>query len=880
MKYAILILSLLCCFQSIGQKERPDLIRIDYECLEKDLVSALVDLSEQSGVNIAFSNLIIPKEKYVTLSVKNRTIGYALESMLLDTDLAYRIISNQIVIIKDEYKNANSVLTISGRIEDALSGEVLPGASVYLYDKSEGTIANDFGFYSLTIPKGLKRVYFQFVGFEQQILEIKLKSDTTINVYLTPKAQLNEVVILDNALDKKEEAITSSNDLPVDKINSISTLGGEPDVIRLTQLMPGVTSGADGLGGLSVRGGSADQNLILMDGIPIYNTGHALGLFSVFNPNIVKSANLIKGSIPARYGGRLSSILDIKTKNGNKNRTAGDISLGVIASKATLEGPIAGKKSSYLLSFRRTLLDPWISNASKFVYSLDDKTGDSKYYFYDANAKLNFYLNDRNQLVLSYYKGQDVFDNLVSSSEEIDGELFNDVDQDNWKWGNNVVSASLHSMWSDKLFAKSSIYYSSYDFKSFGSSSITRLNQQTPLFFNASLNKSSIADLGAKIDIDYAPTSNQMVKFGLSGIRHNFRPGLIGRDQTDLLLPEGEITERVLDAELNAENLNSFELNAYVEDEIRLGKSFVMNAGLRASAILVDDQSYFNLMPRISILAKSDQFYFKAGYNQMTQFLHLISNTGLGLPSDIWLPTTNVLKPEKSWMANIGAGFNTEGGVHLGLEAFYKSLSNVINSNEGKLVEISTNQPWEAQIPVGKGESYGFEFELHKYTGRSIWMLNYTYSKAIRDFDNINSGNAFEFRFHRPHQVKLVFIRKINKNAEFSLSWMYMSGNPVSAPSLTSVIIDEDGNRIIVPEYPEKHNEKFPDYHRLDWGLSFYSDFSWARQKLTIGVYNSYNQSNPFYLDLQEDRDNPLKYAIYQYSILPIIPSLSYSLSF
>ncbi len=861
---------------------RPDEIKVTYKAVDEKLDDILIALSDIGDINIAFSSELIPVTETFTIYALNKSIGGILNDILNDTSLTYKLVGNQLVIIKDEYKFAPEFLTISGKIVDRESGEPLPYASIYLYDRSLGTEANEYGFFSLKLPNGLKRIYATYLGYDKSIKEIRLVKDTVITVGLKPQASLNEVLIVDRALDIPSEKISSTDRLPVDRIRSIAALGGEPDVLRLAHLSSGVTTGADGFGGLNVRGGSSDQNLMLLDGVPVYNTGHAFGLFSVYNPNIIKSAEILKGSMPARFGGRLSSIMDVRTKDGNLQKAAGNISVGVVALNATLEGPISKDASSYIVSFRRTIVDPFIKNITEYINDINARTGQASYYYYDFNGKINLKLNDKHRLIMSYYRGADVFGNNVTSTSS-QGALTNEeLKSDEWDGGNNVALLRLNSKLSQNLFAKTSVYFSNYDYNSFTYNRIIETDVNENIFYSAGLYESKIQDFGVKLDIDYIPNANHIVRTGIHAVRHDFSPGLITFNEGDQIV-EGRdpVTKRIVEALLKEPQLTGNELSAYVEDEININEHFKVNVGVHANAIQTNSNVYTSIQPRAGLLYTWKKLFAKMGYSRTNQYLHLISNTGLGIPIDVWIPSSDQLKPEQANIYNAGLGVNIGNGYSLDVEGYFKQFENIVGIQEGAFLDINEGTDWQSAIPVGSGEAYGFEANISKTVGQSVWQANYTYSKSMRTFEELNGGRPFEFRFNRDHQFKFAFIRKINSNAEFSLNWLFGSGNPITAPIQLQPYIDNKGIQRLLPIYTEKNNQLLPEYHRLDIAFSFYGDFSWAdKWRFTLGLYNAYNRKNPAYIDIQKDRDRPETFSLYQYSILPVLPTASFSISF
>lgn len=864
-----------------GQSTLVDEVVISYASKNKPLSLVLNELSDKSGVNIVFSERRIPSNSKVSISAIRQPLGIILKAILSKRKCQYDIIGDEIVVSRVSFRDLNRKLTISGYLSDQKSGELLVGANVFLFDKSKGTQTNEYGFYSLTLPKGTKRMYYSYLGYKQVVEEFYLDEDTLINKELIPDVQLNEITILDDVENQEEPQAVSQSKLNLDRIRTASSLLGEADVIRLVGMMPGVDSGADGLGGMNVRGGSADQNLVLLDGVPIYSPGHALGIFSVFNSNIIKNATLIKGNIPARYGGRLSSVLDVRTREGNNKKLSGDITLSALAIKGSIEGPIGSKGSSYIFSARRTLLDFYIKSITKFQNESNGNTGFSNYNFMDLNGKVNIKLNKNHTLYLSSFFGQD---NFETNKDEITIEastqnIYRSKTNLNWDWGNRVFSAKLVSQYSKKSFGRLTAYYTAFDFDSFELDDfITTTSDSTRRVYKAGYFKSAIKDLGLKYDFDYIANPSNLVRFGVGAIRHDFSPGLVAVNNSDNLVGINDtITPTLVESQIIDTKLKGNELYGYIEDEISLGYGTTINVGAHVNYTFTNNKSYFNIQPRIALLAKWDNAFFKAGLTRMNQYLHLLSSNGLGLPTDVWLPSTDNLGPEKSWIATAGVGYFNSSGFRFGIEGYYKLFDDLTTYNEGGLTKISAGDNWEEILPIGKGKAYGIEVHFDHIIGRTTWNSNYTLAFSDREFEDLNiDGSPFPFRYNRRHNIKLGFLHKITNNTEFTLNWNLSSGNPITEPA--GPVIDINGELIVV--YDTKNGGLLPTYHRVDLSFNFYNKHTWGRTKFSVGLYNAFNKNNPFYTDIEPKLVNETAYEVVEFSILPIVPSIAYSISF
>lgn len=857
----------------------PDEVIVSYTAAKKPLPTVLDELADRSGVNIVYSANRLPRRRTVTIQAQNERLGSLLTVILSKFKYTYKIVGGQIVIVRDDYRNVEQDITISGYVRDSLSGEPLVLASIFLYDQSKGTETNEYGFFSFTLPKGNQRVYFSYLGYEQKAINYRIKKDSSLIVELVPDLQLNEIIILeDDDIEANQNTIDEER-VNFDQMQSMASLGGEADIVRLGNMMPGVSSGSDGLGGLNVRGGSADQNLVLLDGVPLYNVGHALGLFSVFNSNVIKSASLIKGGIPARYGGRLSSVLDVRTREGNTKQMAGSVSMSLIALKASLEGPIGSGGSSYLVTARRTFADPWLKAVSQYQNELNDNEGETNYFFYDLNAKLNFQLGKRNKIMLSSYAGKDDFTRDVTSfrTEPVKVKELDDV---KWNWGNRMSILRFNSQLSTKLFAKASAYYTEFDFSSFDHNRYeTELSiDSTSLIYQAKSYVSNINDIGLKLDFDYVPTPIHFIKFGLGAIQHEFDPGLTAVTQKDGLVGlDQALQKEQVEALIDRPKLNGNELSVYVEDQMTFNYHTMLNVGVHASYITADNNSYISIQPRISTMLRTDALYWKGSWSRMNQYLHLISNNGLGLPAEVWLPSTDRLRPQECDIFSSKVGYYIKGGMQIGAEAYYKLFRDLSTFNEGAAIDINVGSDWQSKVPVGSGKAYGLEFFFNKESGKTTWMSNYTFGRSTRLFNQLNNGREYNHKFSLDHSAKFSFRHRLTDNAEFTLNYLYSTGARVTTPS--GVILEGPDGELRI-DYPEKNNEVLRAYQRLDIGFNFYSKFKWGRQKISLGAYNVLNKKNVFFVDIERNEFDSEKYDLKEYSILPIFPVIAYSLSF
>ncbi|MFT6807288.1 MAG: hypothetical protein ACJA01_000508 [Saprospiraceae bacterium] len=874
--FYILTLCIAIC-QGVSAQQFPDERQITIDLVNVPLDSALLLLSKASGVNISYDTPILP-DKNVTLSANYLKLGLALDNALINTNLKYKIVGNQLVIVEKYIPLLNDIVTISGRVVDEKSGELLAHVNVFTSDFSYTEVTNEYGFYSISIPRSQTyNLTFSYVGYQTILKQITPVDNIDLDVYMNAYNLLNEIVIT-SEVPKKSKQAEQYDQMPLDLLASLPGLGGETDIIRLAQMRSGVTTQADGFGGLLVRGGSIDQNLILLDGVPVYNTGHALGLFSVFNSSAIKNARLIKGGIPARYGGRLSSVFDIQTKEGNNQEFHGEFSISPLIAKGTIEGPISKGKSSFFVTGRRTIVDPWLKPFSKFQLERNDQEGQINFYFYDLNAKLNFDLGKKDQIFLSAYSGRDKYFNQVIGSEErsFDQEI-EELDQTDLFWGNQIATLRWTHQYSSKVFGRASLSNTTFNFESFDFDR-TRINPGTnneKLNFNYKLFGSDISDQIASYELDWYAKKSFYLRIGASYTSHKLTPGVDYGSPADtelnpdLLLIRDSIST-------NSLKITGQEIRAYIENEFRFGRLLVVNLGGHFSQIISPGKTFTSFQPRFS--SKLNLGYntsLKFGYTKMNQYFHLLSSGGFGLPNEVWLPSTSELPPEQSqqFSASFNHNLNQEWQITIG--AYHKNYSSVIGYTQGGPFEIKEGEEWQSEVPIGTGSAKGAEIEIEKLTGPIRGWLSYTLGNSKRKFDAINDGEEFRATGDRKHMFHVNTLARLNKNLEIGVSWTYGSGAPFSKPTKRPVPIN--GEVFFLPRFEKVNNASLPAYHKLDINLTLYNKYDWGQQKFSVGVYNAYGNRNPFYIDIVSEGTD---FGVEQLSLIPFLPYVSLSLAF
>ena len=767
--------------------------------------------------------------------------------------------------------------TLSGYISDAASGERLIGATVLDTVHRQGTATNTYGFYSLTLPSGPVAIRASYLGYEPTYDTFNLTRDTTIS--WTLKAQdrvLSEVAVTDQRERLADPRISTITLRPAD-IAQIPMLLGEPDLMKAVQLLPGVQGGTEGTTGLHVRGGSPDQNLILLDGVPVYNVSHLLGFVSTFNTQAIQKVDLIKGGFPARYGGRLSSVVDIQLKEGNTQKLSGVANVGLIASQLQLEGPL-GNKTSFLVSVRRTWLD-LIRTIPKWF------TGSgTTYQFYDLTGKINHQFSPRDRLLLSAYSSGDGFGNSLDRNNNY-----------TMRWGNLTTALRWNHVISAKWFTNVTATYSQYRFRV--STTSTSLQEDSTTIETESQYLSQIRDIGLNVDVGFFPNPQHAVRMGVHSIYHAFQPN-VARFQAN----GDEITNE--NVAINDEVLPALEGYAYLEDEMKLSTRWRANVGVHASAFRTPDTTYYSLQPRVSTsYLVSKRTSLKVSFVTMTQYLHLLSNTSVGIPTDIWVPSTDRIGPQRSWQAALGAEHQlVQNQLEISVEAYYKQMKRVVQFGESSnfLSESldtdflhDAQRDWQEAVVVGQGWSYGGEVLLRKPVGKTTGWLGYTLSWSDRQFDALNRGERFPYKYDRRHNLSFTLHHQFNPRISVGTNWVYMSGYNITLPVASyrsQSLIDYNPLDLIsenftpVDHYTRTNNYRTPAYHRLDASVSFRKEKKGGVRTWNISVYNAYNRRNPFFLyvtsDGVETQAQPTNRRLVQQSLFSIIPSLSYLYEF
>ncbi len=763
----------------------------------------------------------------------------------------------------------NTRFTISGYVKDESTGEALVGATIEIKELLKGANTNQYGFYSVTVDKGTFTLVVTYLGFEEYTQSLELNANQRINVNLKPKSILKESVVVTGQRADKNVSGTDMGTvhLSMEEIKALPAFLGEVDILKSIQLLPGVKSAGDGNSGFYVRGGGPDQNLILLDEAVVYNASHLLGFFSVFNGDAVKDVNLIKGGIPAEYGGRLSSVLDISMKEGNDKTYHVDGGIGLISSRLTVQGPIKKDTSSFIISARRTYVDvvakPFVPKTSEF-YGTD-------YYFYDLNAKFNYKISDKDRLFLSGYLGRDVFDYVDNVAK------FNV----NIPWGNTNAVLRWNHLFNDKLFLNTSAIFSDYNF-SFGA---TQDGFDFRLF-------SGIRDWNGKMDFTYYPNTRHVIKFGVNYIFHTFTPSSATAQQGDVVFDLGKIMKQY-----------AHEVALYFSDDFEVTDKLKLNLGIRGSYFImvgpfdryhldatgkITDTTHYNAgqpvaayggpEPRASLrytLSKTSSI--KLSYTHNYQYISLASLSSIALPTDVWVPCSDVVKPQICDQGAIGYFRNfQENMFETSVEVYYKYMQNQIEYKAGALPTDDEKNNADNNFVFGSGQAYGAEFFLKKRLGKFNGWIGYTLSWTTRTFPDLNNGQPFYAKYDQRNDISVVTNYELNPKWSFSLVWVYATGNAITLPVARYFI---DGT--VVSEYSSINSLRMPAYHRMDvsatWKLRKYKHFE---HSLNFSIFNVYDRQNPYFIYFANSgsvQQGTLTVQAKEVSLFPILPSITWN---
>lgn len=867
-----IVLLLLTLLQTRAWAQDQLTKKISITLKDELLKTALDKITNISGVKFTYSEQVAGSKIRISVNAKEKTLSAVLEAAFEGHPLQFSTLDQEVFIRLDPNREkkpeagaaANPAQnqekhTLSGTIKSSSTGETIIAATIRIIGSKYATSSNEYGFYSITLPNGNYTLDVNAVGSKHYKTAIELNKNISLNIALDEDLNLLETVTITSNSGRRnvESPQMGMERLSISETKNVPVLLGERDVIKTLQLLPGVKSSGEGSGGFFVRGGSADQNMILLDEAPVYNATHLLGFFSTFNSDAIKNVTLYKGGMPAQYGGALSSVLDVKMNDGNNQKFGVSGGVGLIAARINVEGPVQKEKSSFLISARRTYADMFLKLSS------DTSVSNSKLYFYDINAKANYILGEKDRLYISGYFGKDVL-----GSDNLSGI----------NWGNATSTLRWNHVFSSKVFSNTSLIFSNYDYTIQANSDENSLQ----LF-------SQIRDWNFKEDLQWYANEKNTLSFGLNSIYHTIKPGEVQAAGNSGLISQ------------ELQNRFSLENAVYASNTWKASSILNFTYGLRVSAFSIlgkgdyytFDQAgnitgttayksgeivktYINLEPRFAVAAQlSESASIKASYVRNVQNLHLISNSNSASPTDRWVASTNVIKPELSDQVSLGYYKNlASNNYELTIETYYKTLQNQIDYRNG--ADIFTNKPIETQLLFGKGRAYGAEFLLKKKNGKLTGWIAYTLSKTERKIDGINNNNWYNARQDRTHDISLVSMYQLSKRWSVSANWVFSTGNAVTFPNGKYKLL---GHSYFY--FSERNADRMPSYHRLDLGatrlLKQTKKFS---SELNFSLYNAYGRENAYRITFSDKETDPNKTEALRTTLFRFVPSISYNFKF
>lgn len=839
MKKCLLLLFILSMHFLVFSQEN---ISISVNKSKGLLIDILNDIESQTDYRFTYDASDISVNSRTNISKGKYSLNDLLDKISSDRALKYLIVSKNIAL------KAKKFYTISGILADAKTGETLIGASIFDALSRNGVSTNAYGFYSLRVLEGLTKIEYSFIGYDDIIIEISIQKDIRQDISLSPS-----IIEMQDVIVSGVQGNANVSNRPIGKeilssnfINSVVTVGGEADIIKSLHCLSGVRTVADGSAQMSIRGGSYDQNLILLDEAPVYNPSHALGFFSVFNTDAFKSTEMYKSYIPAKFGGRLSSVIDIRTKDGNNDKIGVEGAIGLLASRLSVNGPI-NENTTFLIAGRYSYVGELL-NAAEALDLSQDLSKNSDINFYDLNLKLSHKINDKHRLYLSAYTGRDNF--YYANIDE----------QSNMDWGNLTSTLRWNAILSDKLFVNTSLIYSKYDY-----SYILKDDSRNFEWI------ASFQDVNLKSDFDYIVSNNYNMHFG-------------AELSTSDILP-GKVSPRAISSnskEMTLKEHKAYLSSFYLDNNFSLNDAWSFNLGLRYSGLdsrKTDskeyDKSYSNFEPRLSMRYMIDEsMSIKAAYTKTYQYLHLMSNSALGFPTDIWLPSNEYIKPQSSDQYSLGIYKNfKDNTIETSIELYAKKMNNVIDFIDNS--NIFLNENIHEQILAGKGRAYGIDFSIKKMIGKTNFMANYSYSRTFKTIEGINGGEEYAMVYDKPHAVNLSLMHKLDNNWDFSASWNYTSGGTATLPAGQFIY-----KGMTFLNYTFRNGYRLPSNHRLDIMASYTKKHKHFESQWKLGIYNVYARHNMFALMIKPDNYNINKMSGKMMYITSIMPTVSYCFKF
>lgn len=884
-KFSLLLLLCLLHLYAEAKAAEPVEPLVTLDKKQVRIPEVLAEITRQTGIRFSYESSVIKDLPPVNIKVTKQRLSVCLHMLFRNLPVSY-IQSGKFIILKKERPRK---VVISGFVRDRASSESLIGASVYDMESRRWTTSNADGFFSLPLESGSEvRLHISYVGYDTYRKDFTLRKDTTLSVLLSTHQRLAEVVVTGEYTSSLVQAPEMGHtQLNKETVKQTPVLFGEADIIKTLQTLPGVSAGTAGMAGMYVRGGNGDDNLYMIEGNPLYQVNHIGGLFSAFNAEAVKDVEFFKSAFPARYGGRLSSVVDVHTKDGNMKEYHGSAMLGLTSGSFNLEGPLVKDRTSFNFALRRSWVDALSAPAIAIWNATRDKGQNklaARYAFTDLNMKINHQFNDRSRGYAGLYWGNDF---LKGGEKESGNNKYEKKNISTLRWGNVMAFAGWSYVFNNQLFGNLNAAYTHYSSTLKGD-----YYQGTPANHVSHINstRNSIDDLSARANFDYRPTASHHLHFGANYIHHRFHPV----DETSRF-SNGPTT---LTGQSNNGVLPAHELGIYLEEDWKMSRKLRVNAGLRFGVYVIDWKAYTSLEPRFSArYLVNPRLSIKASYARMSQYVHQINESYINLPTDTWMPVNHKLKPMVSHQVVLGVYHATPGKMYsFSMEGYYKWMRHLMDYKDNyQFMPPST--PWEDKLTQGKGRSYGVELMARKERGKVTGWVGYTLSWNDRQFAEISKGERFPAKFDNRHKFNIVANWKVSPKVELTGSWTYMTGNrvtvsfenyeAVSSPQSSGQYFPLPGSELVPPYmdisglnyYTERNNFRLPAYHRLDLGINIYRPKKNGRIGIwNVSLYNAYSYMAP--VSIHKRTWSNAECYFEKLGIIPIIPSVSYTYKF
>lgn len=883
-RYRILFLGVVlffCCSHSLlGQNEGLNKY-IKFEAKNLSFAQAIEGFEQRMGLGIHYDADLVTIQKKYNLQYNHIRAKAALSDFLSQNGLTYTLAGTNIILKRAWIAEKKTYYTLSGRVSNSQSGEFLGNADITINGQLEPVYTSEAGFFTLFLKNDTNFLKIHYPGFELKYDTILGDRDYFVNYQLDliqtwlPEAEVKAATTYSSVINGN----TDQYRLTKDRIHRLPNLLGEPDIIRVMSLYPGVVGGSEGMLGMYIRGGASDQNLVLLDDVPVFNSYHLYGIFSIFNDDAIKSANLMKGSFPVRYGGRLSSVVNVQSKEGNLFRLKSTVSIGILASKIFLEGPLISNRTTFTFAYRRSYLD-FLAKPVSRLFLHNDSLQNNVYYFWDLNSRVTHRFSNRSRLTASFYTGRDIAGvDEKSSYKSVDASI-NERRRQLASWGNLVGSLKWNYYMGSKTGLTVKVHYTGYNYGYDQNYSIEKkyTQQQKPNLqdYTEYKLKNGIADYEASFLLNHTFSNHFAMNGGGGYVQHKFIPGDRSLSST--------ISGNEAKLFFNDPRVTTPKIYAFAEGNGMVGKKLFYQIGLRVSSYKITEQYYYILPePRFSARYRlTPKSWIKIGAMRTRQFFHLLTNLTLGLPSDLWVPSTINFQPSQSDQASVGYSYG-KSMWQFTTEVFYKKLNHLLEyKSDAGYITSAVN--WENAVTSGSGEAYGWEMMMEKNKGRLTGWFSYALMWNWRQFAELNQGAVFPARYDRRHNLYIAGVYRVNKSIDFSFSWTYNSGFAITTPigKYLSPAPGDPYREIYV--YGDRNNARTRDNHRLDIAFNFEKQVL-GKHKMpmysrtwSVGLFNTYNRRNPFYINLGIDSKG--NRVLSQVSLLPILPNVSYKIAF